>query len=104
MSKRMLDLECPSDKHFQTTIAGEISFTGIGIHTGHLSKITIKPSTEDSGIVFCRIDKETGKNFVIKKSWVNWTNGSKKEEVWHDHLKTVARGAGYIMVYYVSTV
>ena len=60
----MLDLECPGDKYFQTTIADEISFTGIGIHTGQLSKISIKPSSEDSGIIFCRIDKETGKNLI----------------------------------------
>ena len=49
-----------------------------------------------------RIHKETGKNFVVRKSWINWTNGSKKEVVWHDHLRTVARGAGYTMVYYLK--
>ena len=49
-----------------------------------------------------RIHQETGKNFIIKKSWINYTNGSKKDKDWHDHLDVVDRGAGYIMVYYIK--
>ncbi len=49
-----------------------------------------------------RIHKETGKNFVVKNSWINWTNGTKKEVAWHDHLKAVDRGTGYTMVYYIK--
>ena len=47
-----------------------------------------------------RVYKETGKNFIIKKSWINWSNGGKYD--WHDHLNSVDRGAGYIMVYYIK--
>tara|TARA_B100000214_G_scaffold172414_1_gene123983 strand:+ start:216 stop:746 length:531 start_codon:yes stop_codon:yes gene_type:complete len=49
-----------------------------------------------------RIHKETGRNFVVRKSWINWTNGSKKEMMWHDHLRTIPRGGGYTMVYYIK--
>ena len=40
----------------QKTIFSKISFKGIGLHTGKKSKITLKPSKENSGIVFKRTD------------------------------------------------
>ncbi len=42
----------------QKTLAGEISFEGIGVHTGIHSKITIKPAEEGHGIKFKRVDLE----------------------------------------------
>ncbi len=45
-------------KEKQRTLAGEISFEGIGVHTGIKSKITIKPAEEGHGIKFKRIDLE----------------------------------------------
>ena len=40
----------------QKTISKEISISGIGIHSGKKSQITICPAEEDSGINFKRID------------------------------------------------
>ncbi len=40
----------------QHTLKAEISFEGIGLHTGEISKITIKPAPENHGFVFKRID------------------------------------------------
>ena len=40
----------------QKTISSEISFTGIGLHTGKESTVTLKPLKENSGIIFKRID------------------------------------------------
>jgi len=40
----------------QKTISSEVSFSGIGIHTGEKSNITLKPLKENSGIIFKRID------------------------------------------------
>ncbi len=37
---------------YQLTIANNIEFDGVGLHTGKRSKITIKPSVDNSGIVF----------------------------------------------------
>ncbi len=40
----------------QNTIARPVSFSGIGLHTGEKSTITLKPAEENTGIVFERID------------------------------------------------
>ena len=40
----------------QQTICNEINITGVGIHTGSKSTITLIPLKEDSGIIFQRID------------------------------------------------
>lgn len=41
----------------QRTIKNEISFEGIGLHTGKFSRVTLKPAARDTGIVFVRTDK-----------------------------------------------
>lgn len=48
----------------QRTIKNEVSFEGIGLHTGRYSKVTLKPASRDAGITFIRTDKTT----VIKTS------------------------------------
>lgn len=40
----------------QKTIAKEISFSGIGLHTGNQSRVTLKPAESDTGIIFVRKD------------------------------------------------
>ena len=40
----------------QKTIKNSVSFTGVGLHSGKLVNINIKPSDPDTGIVFKRID------------------------------------------------
>jgi len=40
----------------QRTIKSPISFEGIGLHTGNLSRITFKPAPPDSGVKFIRAD------------------------------------------------
>lgn len=40
----------------QQTIAKEITFNGVGLHSGAVSVLTLKPATEDTGIVFKRVD------------------------------------------------
>jgi UDP-3-O-[3-hydroxymyristoyl] N-acetylglucosamine deacetylase len=47
----------------QRTIKNEVSFEGIGLHTGRHAKVTLKPASRDMGIVFIRSDKN---NTVIK--------------------------------------
>ncbi len=46
----------------QRTIKAEVTFEGIGLHTGRHGRVTLKPSSRDTGIVFIRSDK----NAVIK--------------------------------------
>lgn len=40
----------------QKTISNSVKFSGVGIHTGVLSNMTLKPSKEDTGIKFIRTD------------------------------------------------
>ena len=42
----------------QTTIAKEVSLTGVGLHTGKEVTLTFKPSEPGSGYVFKRVDLE----------------------------------------------
>lgn len=41
----------------QRTIKNEISFEGIGLHTGKLARVTLKPAARDTGVIFIRADK-----------------------------------------------
>lgn len=59
----------------------------------HLHPDFISPIQEMVRIIF----QETGLNFVISKSWINWTNGKKKDISWHYH------SADYSLVYYIKT-
>jgi UDP-3-O-[3-hydroxymyristoyl] N-acetylglucosamine deacetylase len=54
----------------QITIRKEISAEGVGIHYNKFAKITLKPASEDVGIVFKRIDV-TGKNNEIEAIYTN---------------------------------
>jgi len=40
----------------QFTLSNAISCTGIGLHSGHPVTLTLRPATEDTGIVFRRVD------------------------------------------------
>jgi len=42
----------------QRTIKREITFDGIGLHTGKYSRVTLKPAPRDEGITFIRTDRE----------------------------------------------
>jgi len=42
----------------QQTIKEEVRFSGLGIHTGVSTNMTLKPAKEKTGIQFCRIDLE----------------------------------------------
>ena len=43
------------------------------------------------------IYKRTGLVLEVSKSWVNWTNGNKKDIAWHSH------SCDYALVYYMRT-
>ena len=56
----------------QKTIKKPVSFSGIGLHTGKPSKITVKPSSPDTGIVFKRMDQKD--NELIYPNFINVSN------------------------------
>ncbi|OGW38533.1 MAG: UDP-3-O-[3-hydroxymyristoyl] N-acetylglucosamine deacetylase [Nitrospirae bacterium RBG_13_39_12] len=41
----------------QRTLKQEVSFEGIGLHSGQYSKVRLKPAPRDTGIIFIRTDK-----------------------------------------------
>ncbi len=43
-------------KEFKKTIKGEVSYKGIGLHSGKISTITFSPADKDAGIKFVRTD------------------------------------------------
>lgn len=45
-------------KEFKRTIKGQISYRGIGLHSGETSTLTFKPARKDEGIIFIRTDLE----------------------------------------------
>ena len=42
----------------QKTLGGEITLSGIGLHTGREVHLTMKPAKENTGFVFVRTDLE----------------------------------------------
>ena len=55
-------------KNFQqVTIQKPISFSGIGIHSGKISNVTINPGAPDSGIAFIRKDVKNKANKIYAK-------------------------------------
>jgi UDP-3-O-[3-hydroxymyristoyl] N-acetylglucosamine deacetylase len=43
---------------FQKTLRHEVSFEGIGLHTGQYAKVRLKPASRDTGIVFVRPERQ----------------------------------------------
>lgn len=43
-------------KEYQHTIAKEVSYSGIGLHSGKDVLMTLKPAAENTGITFIRTD------------------------------------------------
>ena len=58
----------------QKTIKNEVNISGVGLHSGKMVKICIKPSDPDTGIVFKRIDIRD--NNLILPSFSNVSNTS----------------------------
>ncbi len=56
----------------QKTIKKKVSFSGVGLHSGKIVEICIKPSEPDTGIVFKRIDLK--ENNLIYPNFMNVSN------------------------------
>ncbi len=56
----------------QKTIKKQVSFSGIGLHSGIQVNICVKPSAPDTGIVFKRIDLKD--NNLIYPNFMNVSN------------------------------
>ena len=57
-------------ENYRTTIRESVSFVGVGLHTGEVSQLTLKPSLDSRGIYFIRKDVKAGNN-IIDANWQN---------------------------------
>lgn len=48
----------PAPELFQHTVAGQVTFAGVGLHTGARVRAAIAPAPPDAGILFLRTDVE----------------------------------------------
>lgn len=87
----------------QRTLKQEVSFEGIGLHTGRYAKVCLKPAPRDTGIIFIR----TNKDLAVKASIGAVTdtafattiglNGAKIRTV--EHILAALAGLGIDNVY-----
>lgn len=50
------------DMSYQTTLAGAVVFSGMGLHSGERVRLTLRPTPADVGVVFRRIDLPEGES------------------------------------------
>ena len=85
---------------FQQTISSEISFSGIGIHTGKKANITLKPAECSSGIKFVRVDHPDNPSvsadidYVVDVSRGTTLQNGKAKVQTVEHLLAAAYGLG----------
>lgn len=86
----------------QQTIAREISYSGIGLHTGNQTTITFKPAPPDHGYVFIRADlpgnprvEVTADNVVVEESILQTALGHGEHQIRTvEHVLSAVRGLG----------
>jgi len=57
----------------QQTVTGDIRFEGIGVHTGEMATLTIRPADPDTGVVFRRADLPCGTRVPARLEYVTAT-------------------------------
>ncbi len=67
----------------QKTIKKEVSFSGIGLHSGKQVKICVKPSDPNTGIVFKRVDLK--ENNLIYPNFMNVSNTALNTTISNDY-------------------
>ncbi len=82
----------------QRTIKNAVSFSGVGLHTGRLATVILKPAPRDTGIVFIRTDRKTiikaNVNSVVDTAFATTIgyNGTRIKTV--EHLLSAVNGLG----------
>ena len=66
----------------QKTLKNSVQFKGVGLHSGKVANLTIKPAEPDSGIVFKRID--LNKNNIVYPTFLNVSNTSLNTTISND--------------------
>ena len=83
----------------QRTVKKTINFSGIGLHSGKLVKLNIRPSAPNTGIIFKRVD--ISKENLIFPSFQNVTNTSLNTTISNEHgvkVSTIEHLMGALIV------
>ena len=67
----------------QKTVKNTVNFSGIGLHSGKSVKISINPSTTNTGIIFKRVDLKS--NNVIYPNFENVSNTALNTTISNEH-------------------
>ena len=73
----------------QKTLKTEIGCTGIALHSGQKTALTLKPAEEDFGIRICRTDLFNGAREIVV-NWQNVVDTRLATTVGNDHGATVS--------------
>jgi UDP-3-O-[3-hydroxymyristoyl] N-acetylglucosamine deacetylase len=87
---------------YQTTISSKASLTGVGLHSGNLSKINLYPSKEDSGITFKRIDLT--KNNIVKANFSKVSSARLCTTLENDHGVKVSTVEHLLAALYIADI
>ncbi len=72
----------------QKTVKKQINFTGVGLHSGQIANICIKPSNPNTGIIFKRVDLKD--NNLIFPNFSNVSNTSLNTTISNESGATVS--------------
>ncbi|MCA9428390.1 MAG: UDP-3-O-[3-hydroxymyristoyl] N-acetylglucosamine deacetylase, partial [Candidatus Omnitrophica bacterium] len=86
----------------QQTVAKEVSYSGIGLHTGNTTQVTFKPAPPDHGYVFVRTDLPgqprvavDPDNVIIEDAIRQTALGHGEERIYTvEHVLSACRGMG----------
>ena len=73
----------------QKTLKTEIGCTGVALHSGRKTSLTLKPAAENTGIRICRTDLLNGAREILV-SWQNVVDTRLATTVGNDHGSTVS--------------
>jgi UDP-3-O-[3-hydroxymyristoyl] N-acetylglucosamine deacetylase len=79
----------PAIRTYQSTLADEVSYVGIGLHSGHKVSMTLSPAPANSGIYFLRTDVNPD-HALIHASWHNVVDTRMCTVLGNDHGVTLS--------------
>ena len=86
-------------KIFQQTLSKTVKFEGVGLHTGNISKVTVKPAENNQGIIFKRIDLR--KNNIVRANFKNVSTAKLCTTLENDHGTKVSTVEHLLAAFYI---
>jgi UDP-3-O-[3-hydroxymyristoyl] N-acetylglucosamine deacetylase len=84
---------------YQNTVNRPISFSGVGLHSGKISNVKLLPASEDSGIIFKRVDLEN--NNLILSNYKNVSSATLCTTLKNDHNVVVSTVEHLLAAFYI---